>query len=138
MSLDPINPKDLGPASGFSHGQLGREGGRVLFVAGQIGVIDGVRPATETEGTFVDQFAEALRRVLCVVEDAEGGPGDIGRMTIFVTDIDLYRRSRKELGVVWKAWMHAHYPAMALVEVKSLVDPLALVEIEATAIIGGQ
>lgn len=138
MSVDPINPIDLGPASGFSHGQLGREGGRVLFVAGQIGVIDGVTPPVVNDGALVDQFAEALRRVLCVVEDAKGGPKDIGRMTIFVTDMDLYRRSRKGLGVVWKAWMHPHYPAMALVEVKSLVDPLALVEIEATALIGGK
>ncbi len=136
MSVDPINPKDLGPASGFSHGQLGREGGRVLFVAGQIGVVDGVTPPVINEAVFVDQFAEALRRLLCVVEDAQGGRGDIGRMTIFVTDMDLYRRSRKELGVVWKAWMHPHYPAMSLVEVKSLVDPLALIEIEATAVIG--
>ena len=31
--------------------------------------------------------------------------------------------------------MGKHYPAMALVEVKALVDPGALVEIEATAVI---
>lgn len=136
MSVDPINPPDLGPASGFSHGQLGGEGGRVLFVAGQIGVVDGSAPDAPSEGLLVAQFGEALRRVLRVVEDARGGPGDIGRMTVFVTDMDLYRRSRKALGPVWKARMGRHYPAMALVEVKSLVDPLALVEIEATAVIG--
>jgi enamine deaminase RidA (YjgF/YER057c/UK114 family) len=32
--------------------------------------------------------------------------------------------------------MGAHYPAMALVEVTSLVDPRAVVEIEATAVLG--
>ena len=31
--------------------------------------------------------------------------------------------------------MGKHFPAMALVEVKRLVDPRALVEIEATAVI---
>ncbi len=138
MSVDPINPLDLGPASGFSHGQLGREGGRVLFVAGQIGVVDSATPVVANEASMVAQFAEALRRLLRVVEDARGGPADIGRMTVFVTDMDLYRRSRKALGSVWKARMHPHYPAMALVEVKSLVDPQALVEIEATAVIGGK
>ena len=138
MSLDPINPLDLGPASGFSHGQLGREGGRVLFVAGQIGVVEGATRAVANDASMVAQFGEALRRVLRVVEDAEGGPADIGRMTIFVTDMDLYRRSRRALGPVWKGRMGPHYPAMALVEVKSLVDPLALVEIEATAVIGGK
>jgi enamine deaminase RidA (YjgF/YER057c/UK114 family) len=138
MSVDPINPKDLGPASGFSHGQLGREGGRVLFVAGQIGVVETEAQSASTEASFVAQFDEALRLVLRVVEEAGGAAGDVGRMTVFVTDMDLYRRSRKALGPVWKTRMGRHYPAMALVEVKSLVDPRALVEIEATAVIGGK
>ena len=137
MSVDPVNPPDLGPARGFSHGQLGKEGGRILFVAGQIGVIeDGAKAGHEAP--LVGQFGEALRRLLRVVEDGGGSPTDIGRMTIFVTDMDLYRRSLKVLGEAWKAHMGSHYPAMALVEVKSLVDPKALVEIEATAVIGGR
>jgi enamine deaminase RidA (YjgF/YER057c/UK114 family) len=86
---------------------------------------------------MVSQFSESLRRVLRVVEDAGGAPTDVARMTIFVTDMDLYRRSRKAVGGVWTLHMGPHYPAMALVEVKSLVDPQALVEIEATAVIGG-
>lgn len=138
MSLDPINPEDLGPASGFSHGQLGQGGGRVLFVAGQIGVVEASAEMAATEAALIAQFDEGLRRLLRVVEEAGGSPGDVGRMTVFVTDMDLYRRSRKALGPVWKARMGRHYPAMALVEVKSLVDPLALVEIEATAVIGGK
>jgi enamine deaminase RidA (YjgF/YER057c/UK114 family) len=32
--------------------------------------------------------------------------------------------------------MGGHYPAMALVEVKGLVDQAAMVEIEATAVLG--
>jgi enamine deaminase RidA (YjgF/YER057c/UK114 family) len=32
--------------------------------------------------------------------------------------------------------MGTHFPAMALVEVKSLVDQQAMVEIEATAVLG--
>ena len=136
MSLDPVNPLDLGPASGFSHGQLGKEGGRILFVAGQTGVMSGEPRAAEAP--MVAQFGEALRRVLRVVEDSGGTPTDVGRMTVFVTDMDLYRRTRKALGGVWRTHLGSHYPAMALLEVKSLVDPLALVEIEATAVIGGR
>jgi enamine deaminase RidA (YjgF/YER057c/UK114 family) len=138
MSVDALNPADLGPASGFSHGQLGREGGRVLFVAGQIGVVEGGAPFVANEASLVAQFDEAVRRILRVVEAAGGNAGDLGRMTVFVTDMDLYRRSLKALGLAWKARMGRHYPAMALVEVKSLVDPRALVEIEATAVIGGK
>jgi enamine deaminase RidA (YjgF/YER057c/UK114 family) len=149
MSVEPLNPNDLGPASGFSHGMLGGEGGRVLFVAGQIGVVNeaasvsgsgsgsGSEPAG-AEAPLISQFGEALRRLLRVVEAGGGRPHDIGRMTVFVTDMELYRRSRKALGVAFKAHMGSHYPAMALVEVKSLVDPRALVEIEATAVVGGR
>lgn len=136
MSLDPINPLDLGPTPGFSQGQLGKEGGRVLFVAGQIGVVPGESHPDELP--MVAQFGEALRRILRVVEDSGGTATDVGRMTVFVTDIEMYRRCRKALGGVWKSRMGAYYPAMALVEVKALLDPLALVEIEATAVIGGR
>ena len=87
---------------------------------------------------MIAQFGEALRRILRVVEDSGGDAADVGRMTVFVTDLDLYRRSRKALGGAWRSHMGSHYPAMALVEVKSLLDPLALVEIEATAVIGGR
>ena len=134
MSLDSVNPEDLGKPTGFAHGQLGREGGRVLFVAGQIGIDEGEAPARP----LVEQFGEALRRALRVVEAAGGSATDIGRMTVYVTNMELYRSSRKALGPVWKSRMGSHYPAMALVEVKALVDSGALLEIEATAVIGGK
>jgi enamine deaminase RidA (YjgF/YER057c/UK114 family) len=43
----------------------------------------------------------------------------------------------KTLGAAWRERFGRHYPAMALVEVKGLVDRGALVEMEATAVIGG-
>lgn len=133
MSVDPVNPEDLGPTPGYANGMLGREGGRVLFVAGQIGV-----PSGETgtpESRMAAQFGEALRRIARVIEVAGGKPSDVGRMTVFVADIDLYRRCRKAIGAEWRARFGTHYPAMALVEVKALLDEGALVEIEATAVI---
>jgi len=36
---------------------------------------------------------------------------------------------------VWKSIMGANYPAMALVEVRALVEHAALVEIETTAVV---
>jgi enamine deaminase RidA (YjgF/YER057c/UK114 family) len=56
-------------------------------------------------------------------------------MTIFVTDMDAYLESRPALGEIWKRLMSDHYPAMALVAVKRLVEADATVEIEATAVI---
>ncbi|MGH9261147.1 MAG: RidA family protein, partial [Acidimicrobiales bacterium] len=62
-------------------------------------------------------------------------PEHIGRLTIYVTDRQAYLASLKPLGEVHRRLMGRHYPAMALVEVRALVDPQALVEMEATAVV---
>ena len=125
-NLELVNPEALGAGSGFSHGVLAPTGARILFVAGQ---------TAPDRGAFVDQFAAVLDRLLAVVGEAGGRPEDIARMTVWVTDMTAYRAGRAELGRAWRARMGRHYPAMAVVEVRSLVDPKALVEIEATAAI---
>ncbi len=111
---------------------LSPAGGRVLFVAGQ--------DAANADGEvvmddFVEQFEVALRKTLSVVRGAGGTPESIGRMTIYVTDMEAYREARSEIGAVWRAQMERHFPAMALMEVSGLVDPRAKVEIEATAVL---
>ncbi|HSM35721.1 MAG TPA: RidA family protein [Longimicrobiales bacterium] len=127
-----IAPAELGAPSGFSHGLLADQGGRMLFVAGQT--------ATGPDGSVVggglaEQFGVALDRVLAVVRAAGGAPESVGGMTVFVTDMGAYRAARRELGGVWRDRMGDHYPAMALVAVTELVDEGALLEIEATAMI---
>jgi enamine deaminase RidA (YjgF/YER057c/UK114 family) len=126
MSFEIINPESLGRPSGWNNGMLAAAGGRVLFVAGQ---------AAPTAGDLVAQWEAALERVLAVVRAAGGGPQDIGRMMVYVTDRAAYLAQRKPLGEVHRRLMGRHYPAMALVEVNALVDPHALVEIEATAVL---
>lgn len=121
-----VNPDELGWPSGFSHGLVAPPGGRLLFVAGQ---------SAPDAGDFVDQFAAALDRALAVVRTAGGRPEHVARLTVYVTDMAAYRESRARLGDVWRAAMGRHYPAMALVEVGSLVDEGAVVEIEATAVL---
>ena len=131
MSFEIVNPEALGVPRGWNNGMLGAAGGRVLFVAGQTAASGGADPAVG----FVEQFAQALANVLAVVRAAGGQAEHVGRFTIFVTDMETYRASRKPLGEVYRRHMGRHFPAMALVEVSSLVDPRALVEIEATAIL---
>lgn len=135
MSLRVINPEEIGAPKGFSHGILAPASGRILFVAGQNAARDegGVDPDIRTD--FVRQFAAALDRILAVVREAGGGPRDIGRMTIYTTDLQAYLSGRVRLGEAYREAMGLHYPAMALVEVTQLVDKGAIVEIEATAVI---
>ena len=127
-----INPDELGVPKGWTNGMLAGSGGRILFVAGQDAANADGEVLTDD---FVEQFDIALRKVLAVVHGAGGDAESVGRMTVFVTDMDAYLSSRSELGAVWRSHMEKHYPAMALMEVSRLVDPRGKVEIEATAVL---
>jgi enamine deaminase RidA (YjgF/YER057c/UK114 family) len=128
--MTPINPPALAPPRGYSHGMVGE--GRVLFVAGQIGWNE---HAELVGNRFGDQFDQALANVLVIVGEAGGTVESIGRLTIYVVDKTEYLEAQRELGEKYRARMGGHYPAMTLVEVKSLLEPGAKVEIEATALL---
>lgn len=128
--LELVNPRELAEPRGYSHGVSGA--GRLVFVAGQIGGTPGGGMAGPR---FADQFDQALANVVTVVGAAGAGPGSIAKLTIFVTDIALYKSALKEVGERYRARMGRHYPAMTLVEVRALVEPAALVEIEGFAIL---
>lgn len=134
MSFRIVNPEALGAPKGFSHGVLTPVGGRVLFIAGQAGWEN---QAQGEPPNFAGQFARALDKVLTVVREAGGTPADVARLTVYVTDLADYRAALASLGEVWRARMGRYYPAMAVVEVKGLVDRGARLEIEATAVLGG-
>jgi enamine deaminase RidA (YjgF/YER057c/UK114 family) len=130
--MKPINPKSLGRPRGYSNGQLTGADARLLFVAGQIGWDEEQRLVSDD---FVEQFERALRNVLAVVLEAGGAPGGVARMVVYVTDKSEYKARTAEIGERWRALMGRHYPAMALVEVKGLLEDGAKVEIEATAVL---
>jgi enamine deaminase RidA (YjgF/YER057c/UK114 family) len=127
-----INPESLGRPRGYANGVLAEAGGRLLFVAGQIGWDERQRLVGED---FVEQFARALENVVAVVRGAGGTVGQIARLTIYVTDKREYAARTREVGERWRALMGGYYPAMTLVEVKSLLEDGAKVEIEATAVL---
>lgn len=125
-----INPPGLAPARGYSHGIVGQ--GRMLFVAGQIGWNEHAELVSDR---FADQFDQALANILAIVREAGGAPESIARLTIYVVDRQEYLTAQREIGEKYRARMGRHYPAMTLVEVKSLLEDGARVEVEATAMI---
>jgi len=126
-----INPEALSQPIGYNNGLL-FNGGSLLFVAGQIGWDKERRIVSDD---FADQFAQALENVLSVVREAGGSPENIARLLIFVTDKDEYASRLRDVGSAYRQLMGKHFPAMTLVEVSSLLERLAKVEIEALAII---
>lgn len=115
---------------GYSNGILAE--GRTVFVAGQIGwTPEGVFP----DG-FAAQFRQTIDNTLAVLAEAGAGPEHIVRMTWFVVDKREYLAGLREIGAVWRERIGPHYPAMAVVEVKGLIEDAARLEIETTAVIG--
>ena len=81
------------------------------------------------------QTRQALKNIAAVLAEAGARPDQIARMTWYVVDMEEYRSALPEIGAAYREVMGRHFPAMALVEVKSLVERDARVEIEATAMI---
>lgn len=127
-----INPETLGRARGYSNGVVAPKGAALLFIAGQIGWDEAQRIVS---ADFVEQFDRALANVVAVVEEAGGTPEQIARLVIYVTDKREYCAAQHEIGERYRARMGRHFPAMALVEVKSLLEDAAKVEIEGIAVI---
>ena len=102
----------------------------MIFVAGLIG--------WDQEGRFADgfvgQFRQTLLNTVAILKEADARPEHIVRMTWYVVDRDLYLASLKELGAAYREVIGPVYPAMAVVQVVSLMEPDALIEIETTAV----
>lgn len=130
--LEPINPESLGAPRGYSNGMLAPAGGRLLFVAGQIGWDGRQRLVGES---FIEQFGQALENVAAVLRAAGGAPEHLARLTLYVVDRREYLADLKAVGEAYRRVLGRHYPAMALVEVQALLEPGAKVEIEATAVL---
>lgn len=132
MSFTFINPESFGVPRGYSNGVLTAAGGRLLFIAGQVGW-DETQKVVSAD--FVEQFQRALTNVIAVVSAAGGRPEQIARLVIYVTDKNAYCNHTRAIGERYRLLMGRHFPAMVLVEVKSLLDDEAKVEIEAIAVL---
>ncbi|HSA55461.1 MAG TPA: RidA family protein, partial [Gemmatimonadaceae bacterium] len=84
---------------------------------------------------FAEQAAQALRNVVAAVRAGGGEPRHLVRLTWFITNRDAYLTARARLGAAYREVVGRHYPAMSVVVVAGLLDPRALVEIEATAVL---
>lgn len=128
MSIETVAVATWPRPRGYANGAVGV--GRPLHIAGQIGWDANEQFASRE---LLPQFAQALRNVAAVVAAAGGAVTDIATMTIYVTDIAAYRTALPQFGEIWRDVMGKHFPAMALVAVTALVEPMACVEIQAVA-----
>lgn len=117
-----VNPAELGPPAGFSHAV---RAGQTVYLAGQTGAGE----------TLIEQFEDALSRLLTALRAAGGEPSDLVSLQVFVTDVPAYRTALRELGQIWRRHCARQYPAMGLFGVRELFEPEAIIELMGVAVI---
>ena len=130
MSIRVLQPEGWPRPRGYANGVSAT--GRMIFVAGQIGWDAEGRLA---EGGIVPQSRKALENILTILALDGARAEHVVRLTWYVTDKAAYLAAGLALGVAYRQVMGKHFPAMSAVEVVSLMEPGALVEIEATAVV---
>lgn len=125
-----LAPPQLPRPKGYAHGMAAT--GRLVVTAGHVG--------WDAQGRFAvgiaGQVEQALRNIVQVLAEADAEPQHLVRLTWYVTSRDAYLAEQQAIGAAYRRVIGRHYPAMAVVEVAALMEPEALVEIEATAVVG--
>lgn len=129
-AFEILQPKGWTSPQGYANGIAAE--GRIVFIAGQIGWDAGARMVGDD---IVAQTEQALKNIVAVLAEAGAAPHHLTRLTWYITDRAAYVARRREIGAAYRRVVGRHYPAMSLLVVAALLERVALVEIEATAVI---
>ena len=108
------------------------EGGRTIWLAGQVAVEDGA--GRSLAGDFDGQVREIFARLGRTLEEAGARLSDMVTMTVFITDPRLGDRFVEMRAGFFPS---GNYPASALITVAHLARSGMLIEIQGVAVIGG-
>lgn len=122
----PHWPRPKGYANGI------KAEGPMIFVAGVVGWNE--KEEFESDD-LVPQIRQCLENICAVLKEGGAGPEHIVRMTWYVTDMEGYRNSPREIGAAYVDVLGKVFPVMSCVGVTALVEKRAKVEIEVTAVV---
>lgn len=132
MPFELLNPKGLESPVGYAH-VAKVTGGQIVYVAGQAPFDENGQVVGK--GDFIAQFAQVIRNLKTAVEAAGGRPDQYAVLTIYITDLQAYLNNRKSLGEAYREVFGKYFPAITLVQVRSLYSPDCMVEISGIAVI---
>jgi 2-iminobutanoate/2-iminopropanoate deaminase len=129
MAVEHRDYPDIAPA-GPTYSR-GTRAGNLLFVSGC------TARGSEAQGkSLMDQLEATLERVVGVVKAEGGSPGDIAKITCFVTSIGDWTSNPDKQTELFQRFFEGKYPANSLIEISALAEPGLDVEIEAIAVLG--
>lgn len=103
-------------------------------------VITSGQAAIDTQGNLVGvgdfdaQAEQTFRNVAAVLEAGGSSLAQVIKVTIYLTDMSNFPK----IMALRQKWFSKPYPADTIVEVRSLALPELEIEIEATALVGGE
>lgn len=132
MPFELINPAGLEPPIGYAH-VAKLTGGTIVHVAGQAPFNE--KGEVVGKGDFVAQFGQVMKNLKTAVQAAGGRPNQYAVLTIYVTDVQAYHDNTKPLGNLYREIFGKYFPAITLVEVKSLYNRDCMIEVSGLAVI---
>ncbi len=132
MPFELLNPAGLETPVGYSH-VAKVTSGKIVFVAGQAPF--DASGSVVGKGDFVAQFRQVIVNLKLAIEGVGGRPEQFAVLTMYVTDLQAYLTNKKPIGAIYRDLFGKYFPAITLVEVKSLYNPDCMVEISGVAVI---
>ena len=129
MKKEIVVSKKLSKPLGIYSQAVKAEGNRLLFISGMT--------ARDKEGKVVGkgdiklQTRQVLENIKAVLEEAGATFDHIVRVTVYITDMSLF----KEIHQVRAEYFKKDYPASTMVQVSGLVSEGLLIEIDAIALL---
>ncbi len=124
-----LQPKGWPRPRGYANGMTAK--GRLVVTGGVVG--------WDVMGNFPDGLAaqakQTFSNILAILAEGGASAKDVVRLTWYVVSIEDYNKQLYNIGSAYREAFGRHYPAMAVVQVVRLVEPKALIEIEATAVV---
>lgn len=135
LATTPLHARDYLKAEraqsrGYTPGVV-TEGGKIVWVSGQIGLVD--EQGKSMAGDFEGQARVAFRAMDAVVKRAGGSIKDVVTITVYLVDprlLEPLMPIRREF------WPDGNFPASTTITVHSLPAVGMMLEISAVAVIG--
>jgi len=125
-----LHPPNWPRPRGYSNGISAK--GRIVVTSGIVGWDENENFVKQD---IAGQAAQAFKNIVLILAEGGAKPENIVRMTWYITDKIGYINSQKLIGESYRKNFGKHFPAMAVVEVASLMEEEAKLEIEVMAIV---